>query len=295
MNWYRDAELAVVCAVLINCTMWSSAAQTENSTVVHLTGSKYLYFTVTDLAQRYMEREAETKVIVTHADQHSYLQSLSDNTSDAIMTLGKLEEDLKEEAVEQGISLQERVVGWGAVALVTDPKNPVTELTMDQARKIFLGEYVNWAQVGGLDEPIVTMSRDESVSGTERFFREFVLHGFPLAQHTVKLFDPDIIRAVWTQQGSIADARYTEAAKGRIRGMVKIIALKENEGSPAVMPSVDTIGDRSYPLSAPQVLYFDSKSHARGLREFVDFCADRGLGTHHAWLKKQRKASPPDH
>jgi hypothetical protein len=68
--------------------------------------------------------------------------------------------------------------------------------------------------------------------------------------------------------------------------MVKIIAIKENDWSPAVMPSVDSIGDRSYPLSAPQVLYFDTKSSTRGLREFVDFCADRGLGTHHAWLKK---------
>jgi len=266
--------------------MWSSAPQAENSTVVHFSGSKYLYFTVTDLAKRYMEREAETKVIVTHADQHSYLQSLSDNTSDAIMTLGKMEEDLKEEAVEQGISLQEKVVGWGAVALVTDPKNPVNELTMDQVRKIFLGEYVKWAQVGGLDEPIITMSRDEAVSGTERFFREFVLQGFPLAQQTVKLFDPDIVRAVWKRQGSIADARYSEAVRGRIRGMVKIIALKENADSPAVMPSVDTIGDRSYPLSAPQVLYYDAKSRTRGLREFVGFCADRGLGSHHAWLKR---------
>jgi phosphate transport system substrate-binding protein len=286
MKWYSNAGLAVLFAVLINSPVWSSAAQAENSTVVHLSGSKYLYFTVMDLARRYMERAVETKVIVTHADQHSYLQSLSDNTSDAIMTLGKLEEDLKEEAVEQGISLQERVVGWGAVALVTDPKNPVNELTMDQARKIFLGEYVNWAQVGGLDEPIVTMSRDESVSGTERFLREFVLHGFPLAQHTVKLFDPDIIRVVWNRKGSIADARYTEAMRGRIRGMVKIIAIKENDGSPAVIPSVDSIGDRSYPLSAPQVMYFDTKSTTPGLREFVDFCADRGLGTHHAWLKK---------
>jgi phosphate transport system substrate-binding protein len=286
MKRYFNAGLAIVFGVLISCTTWISPVQAENPSVVHLSGSKYLYFTVSDLAQRYMERYAETKLIVTHADEHSYMQSLIDSNSDAIMTLGRLEEDLKEEAVEQGIPLQEKVVGWGAVALVTDPKNPVNELTMDQARKIFLGEYDNWSQVGGLDEPIVTMSRDEAVSGTERFFREFVLHGFPLSQQTVKLFDPDIVRAVWKRKGSIADARYTEAARGRIRGMVKIIAIKQDDGALAVMPSVDTIGDRSYPLSAPQVLYYDSRSHCRGLREFVDFCADRGLGTHHAWLKK---------
>ncbi|MGO9567960.1 MAG: PstS family phosphate ABC transporter substrate-binding protein [Desulfomonilaceae bacterium] len=288
MSWCRNVGLAVVFAILINGAVWSLPVQGENSAMVHLSGSRYLYFTVTDLARRYMEHDAETKVIVTHADQQSYVQSLMDNTSDAIMTLGKMEQDLKEEAVEQGIHLQEKIVAWGGVVLVTDPKNPVNELTMDQVRKIFLGEHVNWAEVGGLDEPIVTMSRDEAVSGTERFFREFVLHGFPLVQQTVKLFDPDIVRAVWKRRGSIADARYTEAVRGRIRGMVKIIALKEDEGSPAIMPSVDTIEEHTYPLSAPQVMYYDVKSNSRGLKEFVDFCADRGLGTHHAWLKKQR-------
>jgi hypothetical protein len=106
MKCYRKAGLAVISAIVINCIMWSLAAQAENSTVVHLSGSKYLYFTVMDLARRYMEHDAETKVTVTHADQYSYVQSLMDNTSDAIMTLGKMEQDLKEEAVEQGIDLQ---------------------------------------------------------------------------------------------------------------------------------------------------------------------------------------------
>ena len=48
------------------------------------------------------------------------------------------------------------------------------ELTLDQGRKIFLGELTNWKEVGGLNEPIVPMTRDESISGTAQiFFREF--------------------------------------------------------------------------------------------------------------------------
>src|SRR5208283_5758409 len=101
MNRYRNVVLAFLFAILINGAVWSLPVQGENSTVVHLSGSKYMYFTVTDLAQRYMERDAETKVIVTHTDQQAYVQSLMDNTSDAIMTLGKMEGDLKEEAAEQ--------------------------------------------------------------------------------------------------------------------------------------------------------------------------------------------------
>lgn len=133
------------------------------------------------------------------------------------------------------------------------------------------------------------MSRDESVSGTEKFFNEFVLSGFPMWQQTIRLFDPDIVRAVRSRKGSIADARYTEAIRGRIRGMVRIIGIKANEGSPAIMPSVDTVQNQSYPLSAPLILYYDLRFETGRLRDFVNFCSRRGLGHQYAEV---REATP---
>jgi phosphate transport system substrate-binding protein len=237
-----------------------------------------MYFNVTDLAKYYTERHPKFNAVVTCAEPYTLLPAISEKTSDAIMVLGKLDEDAKNEAVELGMQLHEQLVGWGGVVLVTDPANPVEQLTLDQVRMIFLGEHRNWKEVGGPDQPIVTMSRDESVSGTERFFRESVLHGFPMWQQTVRLFDPDIVRAVRTRKGSIADARYTEAIRGKIRGMVKIIAIKEDEASAAVMPSVDAVRNQSYPLSAPLYLYYNAQSWTHELKDFVNFCARRGLG-----------------
>jgi hypothetical protein len=40
------------------------------------------------------------------------------------------------------------------VAIITSNSNPVNELTLSQARKIFSGEYTNWSQVGGPDLPV---------------------------------------------------------------------------------------------------------------------------------------------
>jgi len=44
------------------------------------------------------------------------------------------------------------------VAVIANPENPVTEISLDQARKLFSGEYNNWCQVGGPDLPITVVT-----------------------------------------------------------------------------------------------------------------------------------------
>lgn len=268
--------------ILLLSAIWVLNVSAQENNSLRISGSRYLYFNLTDLAKYYTERRPEANVSVTCEESHSLLPAILHKKCDAITVLGKLDDDVKNEAAELGILLYEQLVGWGAVVLVTEPGNPVAYLTLEQVRKIFLGEYENWKEVGGLDQPIVPISRDEAVSGTERFFKEFVLSGFPMWQQTIRLFDPDIMRAVRARKGSIADARYTEAIRGRIKGLVKIIGIKENEDTPAVMPSVDTVRNQSYPLSAPLYLYYDAQSGTYELKDFVNFCARRGVGERYA-------------
>jgi phosphate transport system substrate-binding protein len=286
MYMQRLIFFSVLSGVLIVFALCIPATQAQEHNAMRFTGSKYMYFNITDLAKYYFEGHPNFKVQVDCGENYSLIPAMVEKAVDAVMALGKLDDDMKLEASEQGIQLQEQLVGWGAVVLVTDPHNPVNELSLEQIRKIFLGEYKNWNEVGGLDEPIVTMSRDESVSGTEKFFREFVLDGQPMGQQTVRLFDPDIARAVRKLKGSMADARYTEAVRGKIRGLVKIIAVKQDEESTAIMPSVDSLRTQSYPMSAPMYLYYDAKSATRGLNDFVLFCAHRGVGDHYEVVKK---------
>jgi len=242
-----------------------------------LNGSKYMYFTMAEQAKHYMERYPDRKIHVFGTDPDAGLHALLTGAADGVMVVGHLDRDAKEEAAEQGAELAEQIVGWGAVAIVSHPRNPVSELTVEQVRKIFAGEYDNWKDVGGPDLPIVTMTRDEAVSGTEKFFKQFVLKGFPVAPKTVRVLDHDIVRAIWEQPGSVADARFVEAVRGRIRGQVKIIAVKDSNTSEAVLPSAETIQTQLYPISAPMVMYFDSRHTRLGFKEFANFCSRRGL------------------
>ncbi|AFM23203.1 PstS family phosphate ABC transporter substrate-binding protein [Desulfomonile tiedjei] len=268
--------LTIRCLFLITFLTAPILSWGNDNAPLQIRGSKYMFFAMTDLARAYMQRNPDKSVVVDESD-HEALKDLSDKKYDAIAMLGKLDEDAQEEAEDLGLRLVEQIVGWGAVTLVTHPKNPVTELTLEQVRRIFSGEYNNWNQVGGDDELITTMTRDESVSGTELFFSQSVLRGFPFAQKTVRVFDHDIVRKIWKQPGSVADSRYTEAIRGRINGFVKIIAIKNDENSPAVMPTPETIQSQAYPLAAPMTLYFNSSNYGDNSKRFVSFCSSRGL------------------
>ena len=60
------------------------------------------------------------------------------------------------------------------IAIIVHPSNKVTNLTKEQAAKIFLGEINNWKDVGGENAPILIQTR-ETGSGTRATLEEMLL------------------------------------------------------------------------------------------------------------------------
>jgi len=277
--------LAILSATIIAAFSWAIDCDAQNSGAVRLGGSKYMFYIVTDLATSYMKKHTDLNIVVAPGDSDTGLKKVLEKSLDAGMSFRKLDEDEKQEAKDRGINIAEKVIGYGAVAVITNISNPVTELSLEQLRKIFVGEITNWSQVGGNDEPVETITRDEALSGTEQIFKEVVLQGFPVSQKTVRTSDHDIVRCVRKQKGTIADARISEAIRGSSRGMVKIIAIKESPDSASVLPTEQTVANKSYPISGPLVMYYDQNSQLDQLKKFVEFCAVQGLGPWYSEVK----------
>ncbi|HIT33942.1 MAG TPA: phosphate ABC transporter substrate-binding protein [Candidatus Faecousia intestinigallinarum] len=88
--------------------------------------------------------------------------------------IGLASRDLKPEEEESG--LQGTVVAIDGIAVVVNPENPVSDLTVEQIAKLYTGEITNWSEVGGNDAPVVLIGREaasgtrdgfESITGTE--------------------------------------------------------------------------------------------------------------------------------
>ena len=68
----------------------------------------------------------------------------------------------------------EHVVALDGIAIIVNPHNPVTRLSIPQLRAIYTSQITNWKDVGGIDAPIEIYGRDRN-SGTFEMFIEKVI------------------------------------------------------------------------------------------------------------------------
>ena len=85
--------------------------------------------------------------------------------------IGLSSRDLKAEEKEAGLGAT--VLAYDGIAIIVNPENPVTDLSLETIAKIYTGEITNWKDVGGNDSEIVLIGR-EAGSGTRGAFEELL-------------------------------------------------------------------------------------------------------------------------
>jgi phosphate transport system substrate-binding protein len=75
---------------------------------------------------------------------------------------------------EEAAGIEQYQIASDVLAIVVNHSNPITGLTRDQLRDIYLGKITNWQDLGGPDRPIVPVVREKN-SGTRGAFDELVL------------------------------------------------------------------------------------------------------------------------
>ena len=56
-----------------------------------------------------------------------------------------------------------------------------------------------------------------------------------------------------------------------------MLSIKQDENTPAVVPSTETLKEKSYPIINPIRLYWNGQTQDDRIKKFVDFCASKGL------------------
>lgn len=85
--------------------------------------------------------------------------------------IGMASRNLKDS--EQGKGLVEHKIAVDGIAIVVHPNNTLTSLTTEQVQNLFSGVITNWSELGGADNPVVVVSREEG-SGTRGAFEEIL-------------------------------------------------------------------------------------------------------------------------
>jgi phosphate transport system substrate-binding protein len=252
----------------------ASHAQDTTAKALRVNGAAMASDQVQIWAEEFMQTNPDIRIVVTGSSAGKGFNDLLEGSADVAMASRIISPEEQKKAAAKGLKLDNKMIGYAGLAVVTSPKNPINELTMDQLRRMFTGEYTNWKQVGGPDAPIRSLTRRIPESGGAVFFMQEVLHNQPYSAATVMTDSwTSIIKVCATANDLPIGIAPAMAAKGAI----KVLAIKQDENSPAVVPTPQTLKEKAYPIINPNRLYWDSQSQDNRIKKFVDFCVNKGL------------------
>lgn len=171
--------LVMICVFVAVCSISAAIGQDSAKKILRVNGAGMASDQVENWAKQFMQKNPEVSVTVIVSSAQRGFLSLLDGTAEIAIMSREIMPDERKKAAEKGLQIAESPVGHAAITLITHPRNPVNELTLDQLRKLYSGEYDNWKSVGGPDEPVTCLSRRVPESGGAVFFQEKVLGGVP--------------------------------------------------------------------------------------------------------------------
>ncbi len=172
--------------------------------------------------------------------------------------IGLSSRDLKDE--EKAAGLAGTVLAYDGIAIIVNPENPVSDLSVETIAKIYTGAITNWSELGGNDVEIVLIGR-EAGSGTRDGF-ESITDTEDACQYRQELTSTgDVITTVSQNPGAIG---YASVAS--VKGTVKALTVD------GVAPTEETIKDGSYVVQRPFVLVTKSDAElSEAAQKFFDY------------------------
>ena len=247
------------------------AAETVTGTV-NTNGSTSMESVVGSLAEAFMAQNGGITVNYSPTGSGTGIQAIIDGTCD----IGLSSRALKDEEKEQGAV--ENIVALDVVALVVNPENSVTDLSVEQIAQIFTGEITNWSELGGADGEIAVIGR-EAGSGTRGAFEEIVGVEDACAYRNELTSTGDVIANVASNPNAIG-----YASLSAVDETVKAVMVD------GVAPSEETVQDGTYAIQRPFVMVTKEGGElSPAAQAFLDYAMSADV----AQIIKDAGAVPP--
>lgn len=226
-------------------------------------------------AEAFMGQRSDVNIAVSGPGSGVGIAALIDGTTEIAQSSRLIKQSEIDQAQANGISPYEIKVAGDALAVVVHPSNPISELTIAQLSAIYAGQITNWQELGGEDLTIVALSRDTN-SGTHVFFKETVVQMRGLSTEDTSLeYGSNVLFLPSTSAGTEETAKNTQAifypGLAYVTADVQTLAIKRTADDLAVLPSVETAKDGTYPLVRP-LLYYTNGAPTGAIKDFIDYC-----------------------
>jgi ABC-type phosphate transport system substrate-binding protein len=141
-------------------------------------------------------------------------------------------------------------LGLDALAIIVSKDNPVEKITVQQVRRIFLGETTNWSELGGADQPIRLHARPER-SGTYKHFSDAVLLGRSVPAAATRHAENTLLAEIVA-----ADPAGIGFVPGANVGPAKVLKVGHEGSTTYSLPEEEEVRGGRYPAALCRYVYF---------------------------------------
>jgi len=271
--------LAVLAAVAAGCgrgpAVETPGGKTQGAAkAISQIGSTTLLPLAEQWRAAYNEEHPGVEIAVSGGGSGTGIKALIDGTAEIADSSRAIEPQEIEQAKAAGVQPVEHIVAYDGIAVIVNPANPLTQMSVEQLSSIFSGRIMDWSAVGVKDlGPIQVVSRD-SASGTYESFKELVvtLGGKDKSR--------DYTAAAMKQTSNQAVLALVAQTKGAIgyvglgyvNETIKELAVIPMGGGAAVKPTAASVMEGSYPIS--RALYCYTNGQPTGeLKSYLDWIA----------------------
>jgi len=249
-----------VCILGVMITsVFSGCVENRGIQTLKISGST----TVLPIAQRaaegYMKQYPNVDIQVSGGGSSVGIRSVGEGSVD----IGMASRELKPSEKTSYPNLVQHVIAKDGIAIIVNPDNPVSQLTIEQVKGIYNGTYTNWLDLGGNDLEIVVVGRD-SASGTREFFWEHIMEKEGFRNDMLEMNSNGAVHdKVATTPGAVG-----YVGLGYVDEEVKGLRIWNNDEW--VEPTIMNVKNGKYPI-ARNLNMFTNGEPTGLMKDFIDF------------------------
>ena len=213
-------------------------------------------------AEAFNADQSDFEALVTGGGTGVGMKNIAEGNSD----IGMASREVTEEEISQfGYKFQEHLIGYDGIVIAVSKRiydAGVTSLTKDQVKQIYSGEIKNWKDLGGPDEEMLVIAREQG-SGTRDTFNEEIMDDKGAETpgvNTVAGSNAEIRTAITGSDKAIGYLGFSYAEDGAV-GAITLDGVK---------PTAETIKDGSYEL-ARKLYFYTFGDASEGAKAFIEF------------------------
>lgn len=258
----KSAKMFLTGLLTLTLALPAFATPAAAKSEIVINGSTTVLPVMQKVSENFMAVHPDVDISLSGGGSGNGIKALNDGLCQVAMSSRDMKANEKELATSKGINPVRIAVAVDALVPVTHPSNPLTNLSADQLRDIYMGKITNWKELGGIDSKIVVISRDTS-SGTYETWEEMIMKKQKVAPSALlQASNGAVVQAVSKNKNAIGYVGF-----GYLDKSIKKINVNGLEATPATALS------REWPIA--RELYIFTNGQPQGaIKQLVDYLLD---------------------